>query len=92
MTAKADRARELLNDPVIKEGFQALREVYHGVLGDRNASDEDILEIHRMLLLLNKLEQHLIQIVSSGQLEDFRAVEQEQPSFLGDILSWQKKP
>lgn len=88
MTAKSDRAKEILNDPVIQEAFQALRDRYRSVLGSNSVQDVDILDVHRMLLLLNRLEQHLKQVISSGELDDFRANEDEQPSFLGNLIKW----
>ena len=91
MTAKSDRAKQLLSDPLIQESFETLRKTYRGVLGNNKVPDEDILEVHRMLLLLDKLEHHLKQVIADGELEDLRAVEDEQPSFLGDILQWPKK-
>lgn len=89
MTAKSDRAKALLNDPLIQESFNALRDEYRGAMGNSEVPDDDILELRRMLFLLDKLEKHLELIVSDGQLADLRAVEQERPSFLGDI--WQRK-
>ena len=90
MTAKSDRARELLNDPIIQESFESLRKQYRGAMGNPQVPDDDILELRRMLFLLDKLEKHLEQIIASGELEDFRAVEQERPSFLGDIVKWNR--
>ncbi len=89
MTAKSDRAKELLNDPLIQESFEALRTEYRGAMGNPKVPDDDILELRRMLFLLDKLEKHLNQIVTDGEVEDFHAVEQERPSFLGDL--WQRK-
>ena len=90
MTAKSDRAKQLLEDPVIKECFSKLRENYRGAMGNPQVPDDDILELRRMLFLLDKLEQSLIEVLADGELEDFRAVEQERPSFLGDILKWRQ--
>ena len=89
MTAKADRARELLNDPLIQEGFEALRKKYRGAMGNPSVSDDDVLELRRMLFLLDHLEKHLELVISDGEFEDFKAVEQERRSFLGEI--WQRK-
>ena len=89
MTAKSDRAKQLLSDPTLQEGFEALRSQYRGAMGNPKVPDDDILELRRMLFLLDKLEKHLEQVIAEGELEDFRAVEQERPSFLGDL--WQRK-
>ena len=89
MTAKSDRAKALLNDPIIQEGFEKLREDYRGAMGNPKVPDDDILELRRMLFLLDKLERHLHQIVTDGEVADLQAVEQERPSFLGDL--WQSR-
>ena len=89
MTAKADRARQLLADPLLQEGFETLRLKYRNAMGNPQVPDEDILELRRMLFLLDKLEVHLNQVIADGELEDFRAVEQERPTFLGDL--WKNK-
>ena len=89
MTAKSDRAKALLEDPILQEGFNKLRDDYRGAMGNPQVPDDDILELRRMLFLLDKLERHLNQIVTDGEVADLRAVEQERPSFLGDL--WQRK-
>ena len=89
MTAKSDRAKELLSDPLLQEGFEALRHKYRSAMGNPQVPDDDILELRRMLFLLDKLESHLSQVIADGEIEDFRVAEQERPSFLGDI--WNRK-
>lgn len=89
MTAKSDRAKALLEDPILQESFNKLRDDYRGAMGNPQVPDDDILELRRMLFLLDKLERHLNQIVTDGEVADLRAVEQERPSFLGDL--WQRK-
>ena len=81
VTAKSDRARELLSDPLLQEGFEALRHKYRSAMGNPTVPDDDILELRRMLFLLDKLEVHLNQVIADGELEDFRAVEQERHTF-----------
>lgn len=89
MTAKSDQAKRLLDDPLLQESFEALRVTYRGAMGNPQVPDDDILELRRMLFLLDKLEKHLETVIADGELEDFRAVEQEQPTFLGEL--WQSK-
>ena len=89
MTAKSDRAREFLSDPLTQGAFEALRETYRQAMGNPKVPDDDILELRRMLFLLDKLEKHFEQIIADGELADFRAVEDERPTFLGDL--WQSK-
>ena len=89
MTAKSDRIRELLDDPHIKEAFENVRDKYRAALENSDIPDDDVLEIRRMLFLTHKVEQDLETAVQDGELEDFRANEQERPSFLGDL--WKRK-
>ena len=89
MTAKADRIKELLDDPLLKEAFENVRMHYRRAIEDLNVTDEDSLEARRMLFLLNSVEQDLRKSVQDGLLEDFNATEQERPSFLGDL--WKTK-
>lgn len=89
MTAKSDQAKRLLDDPLLQESFEALRVTYRSAMGNPQVPDDDILELRRMLFLLDKLEKHLETVIADGELEDFRAVEQEQPTFLGEL--WQSK-
>lgn len=90
MTAKADRAKELLEDPILQEAFENLRESYRKAVfsDDIRITDETKLELIRLEVLSHRLEKHLQQIVADGQLEDFRAVE-ESKSILGDL--WNKR-
>lgn len=88
MTAKADRARELLNDPIFKEVVEKLRDEYRKAFENARCSDEDAIEVRKMLFLTHRMEQHLQQIISDGELADFRANEDERPPFLGDLDKW----
>lgn len=90
MTAKSDRAKEFLNNPVFQEALTNLRNEYRKHMEDARTDDGDVLELRRMLHLTHVVEKHLNQIITFGELEDFHAKEQERPSFLGDILQWPK--
>lgn len=90
MTAKADRAREFLNSPVFQEALENLRNQYRKAFESERISDEDANEVRRMLFLTRKLEAHLEAIINAGELEDFRANEQDGPTFLGDLIKWPK--
>lgn len=89
MTAKADRAKALLDDPVIQEAFTNLRNEYRRIMEDNHTLDEDVLESRRMLHLSRRLEAHLKKIIADGELEDYQAQEKERPSFLGEL--WPSK-
>ena len=81
MTAKADRAKELLNDPVLQDAFGIVKQnLLDGFQMLGSADIEAMQEIHAKLKLLNAVEQQLWNIVSDGTLEDFRAQEQERLS------------
>lgn len=90
MTAKADRAKEILDDPIFQESLENLRNEYRSHFEYTKLSDEEALEVRRMLFLTHRLEHHLEKIIADGELSDFRANEQEQPAFLGE-LRWPKK-
>lgn len=89
MTAKSDRAKEFLNNPVFEEALANLRKEYRRIMEDHQTSDEDVLETRRMLHLSQRLEHHLKQIIQDGEFEDFKAMDSERPSFLGDL--WPRK-
>ena len=91
MTAQSDRIHKLLNDPELQGGFERLRQQYRDAMCDPKITDEDVLELRRMLLLLTRLEQDLEATLESGHLEDFRAAEKERPAPLGDIFKWRQK-
>ena len=90
MTAKSDRAKALLGDPVLQDALNNLRSEYRRLMEDHQTPDEDVLESRRMLHLSQRFEHHLKQIISDGEFEDFKAMDKERPSFLGD-LTWPKK-
>ena len=75
MTAKADRARQLLADPLLQEGFETLRLKYRNAMGNPQVPDEDILELRRMLFLLDSPE--VLQFTISDDLVEvyFQLVE-----------------
>jgi hypothetical protein len=90
VTAKADRVKALLNDEHVQQAFQDLEDWYTSMLKDAPVnSDADnvtlILDIKKQLQALDTFKAHLEQIVSDGLLEDFKATEKEQPTFLGDL-------
>jgi hypothetical protein len=88
MTAKADRAQELLDDPILQEAFSTVRERYRDLIEETPLSskdDEALHDIRKMLHLLREVEKHLAQVVQDGHLEDFRVMEQNK----GDL--WPSK-
>jgi hypothetical protein len=77
MTAKADRVRELLNNPDLQEALADIREMYRDRVEDPSLSNEQVLQVRDLLLLLQMFEQTLANAVESGDFEDFKATEQE---------------
>ena len=93
MTAKADRAERLINDPELQEAFAAVREKYRDMIEQTPLSSVDNQALHdvrKMLHLLREVEKHLHQVIQDGHLEDFRVMEQERQTFLGD-MKWLRK-
>ena len=87
MTAKADRVRELMQHPEMKEAFANVRQYYLELfervpLSRENQSPEVYQDIRRMLELLKQVERDLGKMIQSGNVEDFRAA---QPDYLGDL-------
>ena len=59
MTARADRAQELINDPLLKEAFNTVREHYRDMIEELPlASDkiEPVQDLVKMLHLLHIAE------------------------------------
>lgn len=87
MTAKADRARELMNHPEMKDAFNNVRLMYLGLFEQlpltKDRLDPDVmLDIRRMLELLKQVERDLENMIRAGNVADFRA---QQPDYLGDL-------
>ena len=85
MTAKSDRAKEFLGDPTFQDALKNLRNEYRRLMEDSAISDDDVLEIRRMLHLSHRLEKHLELIIQDGEFEDFIATDSQRPQHLGDI-------
>jgi len=79
MTAKSDRARELLNDPLLQEAFANVRAKLLTAFEDCDSNDSETMQdISKRLNLLKAVEQDLWRMLDDGTLEDFRAQEKEQ--------------
>lgn len=78
MTAKSDRARELLEDPLFKETFETVRMNYLQRVDDPRLSDEDVLKVRDLLHVLRELEATLIRTVEEGEFADFQALDKEE--------------
>ncbi len=95
MTAKADRAEKLIQDPELQDAFKVVREFWRDKIEETplHAKDGDdaLFDIRKMLFLLRSVEEALQTAIEDGHLEDFRAKEQEGRGFLKDIRTWPTK-
>ena len=72
MTAKADRARQLMEHPEIQDAFQNLRKFYIDHLVDQVPSAEDnfdaavLMDLKRMLHLTGQLRKDLEKMIEVG--------------------------
>ncbi len=81
MTGKADRAKEILEDPVVKEAFENLRQYYFErfeslPMVEENIDPQVFMDLRRLLYLLNQIKTDLEKMIQVGNLQDFR-VQQE---------------
>ena len=89
--AKATRCEKLLNDPDLKQAFQDVRDALHQRFEKTSVSDGDtLLDIRKMLHLLDSVKANLTAAIEDGKLEEFR-MEQQKKAHLGELLSWNRK-
>ena len=92
MTAKADRIKRLVEDPDLQEAFDNVRNALFTQFAKCKTNDTDTMaDIRKRLHLLDSVEANLHQAIRDGKLEDFKAVEQERPPVLGNIVEWTRK-
>ncbi len=89
MTATSDRINSRMQkDGDLHDAFQVVRERYRDLIEQTPiSSDVALLDIRKMLHLLREVEQHLLQAIDDGHLEDFRATQQQ----LDDIYHGRSK-
>lgn len=88
MTAKADRAEALINDPILKEAFVTQREKYRDMIEETPVGDDTaLLDIRKMLYLLRQVESHLHEVIQTGHLEDFNASEQQGAGIIRNLFN-----
>lgn len=89
--SKATRCEKLLNDPDLKQAFQDVRDALHQRFEKTSVSDGDtLLDIRKMLHLLDSVKANLTAAIEDGKLEEFR-MEQQKKAHLGELLSWNRK-
>ena len=92
MTAKSDRCERLINDPDLKQAFEDVRMALHQAFAECPTNDsEAMVDIRKRLHLLDSVEANLHRAIQDGKLEDFRAVEQEKPPILGNLVQWRQR-
>ena len=90
--SKADRAKELLNNPVFKEAISEVRQYWLDRVEmlplDEAQGGDALYDIRKMLFLLRQVEETIERYVEDGHLEDFNQNE-KQRTILGDL--WNRK-
>ena len=82
--SQANRAKQLFNDPLLKESFDKLRNLYSTSLLKTGAAENETREkLWLAYQMVGKVEQNLLEMIDTGklaskQLEDFRNQIQEQ--------------
>ncbi len=75
---QANKAKQLFENPLLKESFDKLRELYQSSLFNTGVNEESTREkLWLAYNVVNKVEQNLIEIIDTGklaskQLEDYR--------------------
>jgi len=76
--SQSNKAKQLFENPLLKESFEKLRKVYSDSLFNTGAKEETTREkLWLAYNIVGKVEQHLLEILDTGklaskQLEDFR--------------------
>ena len=72
VTQRAQRAKLLLEDTLLKEAFDVLQDAQVKVFTSDVCSLEQLTEAHRMVRALNSLRVHLASIVTDGKMFEHR--------------------
>jgi len=86
ITHKADQCNRLVTDPYLKQAFKDVRDALHQRFEQASVSDGDtLLDIRKMLHLLDSVWANLERAVSDGKLEQYRMEQEAKGSFLGEL-------
>lgn len=78
MTAKADRCRELIEDPHLQEAFENVRNYLIQLFTEADSQDvERLQDISKRLNLLEAVKADLEYAIEAGDFEDFKAQQEE---------------
>ena len=79
MTAKADRIRELMDDPHIEQAFENVRRLLLELFEEAPSDDIEMLQsISMRLNLLAAVKADLESAIEHGDYEDFKAQQSEE--------------
>lgn len=67
--ARAHQAENLMRDTVLLEAFEALSKTYTNAFVSAGASDDDVLNAHRMILALQSVKSQIQTYIVDGKLE-----------------------
>lgn len=70
---RAQRAKALLEDPLLMEAFDVVESEQIGLFTDVVCSAEQLMEAHRMVRALRLVKDRLTSIVTDGKMLDRRA-------------------
>tara|TARA_Y100001936_G_C15904811_1_gene575250 strand:- start:648 stop:941 length:294 start_codon:yes stop_codon:yes gene_type:complete len=76
--SQSNKAKQLFENPLVKEAFDKLRKLYQDSLFNTGVNEESTREkLWLAYNIVNKVEQHFIEMIDTGklaekQLEDFR--------------------
>lgn len=78
MTAKSDRIKELLNDPILEEAFDNVKQHLIGMFLETSSEDgEAMMDIRRRINTLDAVKADLEYSYEEGRFEDLKAAEEE---------------
>lgn len=72
VTQRAQHAKALLEDPLLKEAFDVLESEQIRVFTSDVCSPEQLTEAHRMVRALKALKDQIASIVTDGKMFDYR--------------------
>jgi hypothetical protein len=75
---RANRAKALLEDPLLKEAFDVLENAQIGMFTTQVCDAEQLMEAHRMVRALRLLKDQLTSVIVDGKLLERREEKRKQ--------------
>lgn len=69
---RAARAKAIVDDPLFKEAFSVLIDEQMSVVGTETCTDEQLMEAHRMVRALRRVQDRLSDVILDGKLLERR--------------------